>query len=131
MHAYTLGEITLFEQVGKGNVTAKYMEYLKIDWGSEKVSDIYNKINLYPFIEPDLYCKTKLKDREIIIKSCSYRNFEHEEILGGYKIRALRIEIAAIGGYISTYLFSGVPFLDSMFVILKRRRVLGDSLRKE
>lgn len=45
--------------------TAAYEKYRKIEWTSENREDIYNKINLYPSIDPGVCCYTVWRGRKV------------------------------------------------------------------
>jgi methionyl-tRNA formyltransferase len=51
----------------KASKTAKYYEYMKIDWRNEEASEIYNKIYLYPYLWPLDKCFTFFKKKKIYI----------------------------------------------------------------
>lgn len=52
--------------------TATYYKYRHIDWVSEKGMDIYNKVNLYPYIEYGLYCYFMENGQKVFIRGAQF-----------------------------------------------------------
>ena len=57
--------------------TGRYTEYLKIDFGQENAYDIFNKVILYPYLEPFLYCYTFIDKKKITIKNLRLLDDNH------------------------------------------------------
>ena len=102
--------------------TGKYYEYMKIDWDKENGNDIYNKVNLYPFLVPKDYCYTFLNARKIVIKKAAFINSQAALLkFGQFHIQGLRLLIQAKSGIIVCKMFSGLGVKDSILFVLKRR----------
>lgn len=117
---YLAGELVPFSQdenIKSG--TGRYMEYLKIDWENEKAEDIYNKINLYPFLEPELYCYFYLWNRRVEIKKAGLGENVVNMKVGQYKTKGLDVLFQAKDGIIKGRLFLDFSFGNSMKFFLK------------
>ena len=70
---YVGGKIIPIQQ-SKENVskTAKYYEYMKVDFERESAKDICNKINLYPFLEPGVYCYAYVGNKKFFFKTAEF-----------------------------------------------------------
>lgn len=72
---YYTGEVTPHSQdLLITSFTSKYEDYRRIDWQKEAGRDIYNKINLYPFVEADVFCYTFHRNRKIFIKGATIKS---------------------------------------------------------
>ena len=110
---------------GKESKTARYEEYRLIIWEQEKVEDIYNKIILYPFIEPGVYCYTYVENDKIEIKNAKlYKNKEFFLEPGKTKVNFPYFLIGAKGGIIKCRLFLDIGFFDSLFFIIKSNKII-------
>jgi len=112
------------DQVKENNKTAKYYEYRIIDWGRESCEEICNKINLYPYVEPFLYCYTKFNGENLFIKKAMFKkksDFYVNDSVGDFVVRGLKLIINANGGIIVINLFFDIPFKQSILLIFKRR----------
>ncbi|OGI19596.1 MAG: hypothetical protein A3J06_01065 [Candidatus Moranbacteria bacterium RIFCSPLOWO2_02_FULL_48_19] len=102
--------------------TGKYMEYLKIDWENEKFEDIYNKINLYPFLESELYCYFYLGDQRIEMKKAVLSNIVVNMTVGQYVIKGLNVLFQAKDGIIKGKLFVDFSFKNSINLYYKNKK---------
>jgi methionyl-tRNA formyltransferase len=74
VHGYVLGEIIpVVQNDGLATYTATYGAYRLIDISTEKISDIQNKVYLYPRIDIDTYCFFKIDKTKIFVKGCKLR----------------------------------------------------------
>jgi hypothetical protein len=100
-----------------------------IDWLNEAGKDIYNKINLYPFIEPNTYCYTFLNGTKILFKKAIFMqgiSFHQNLKFGQFSIKGVSIMVSARNGFIKTPLFSGLRFKDSFFLLMKGKGILSE-----
>jgi methionyl-tRNA formyltransferase len=124
---YLQGEITPAAQdMHLRSSTGRYAEYMKIDWNGENGRDIYNKINLYPFLVPGDYCHTTLHGRKIEIRQADFIGSQAGDAgAGQYQVKGRRLLIQAPQGIIACNLFSGLRVKDSIFLLCNRK---GDFL---
>lgn len=102
--------------------TAKYEEYRLINWASEKAEDIYNKIILYPFIEPGLYCFTRMGGIKIETKNAElYKNGGLDISPGDFIVKFFNVFFGAKDGIIKLRLFLDISIGDSIKIILKNK----------
>ena len=70
---YACGKIIPVQQSNKNaSKTDRYSDYMKIDWEKESGRDICNKINLYPYIDPNVYCYTLSFEKKIFVKDAEF-----------------------------------------------------------
>lgn len=109
------------QDLRKKSITGKYAEYMKIDWVAEDGQEIYNKVNLYPFLVPTEYCYTFLGDKKIVLKKAAFlKSHVTLPMLGQYQVRGLALLVQAKHGLIGCSLFSELKFKDSFLFMLKR-----------
>ena len=123
LERYVAGEIKpVAQDMHISSNTDKYYEYMKIDWGTENGTAIYNKINLYPFLVPEDYCYTLLNGRKIIIKKAVCIDIPATSAQSGqYHVHGRTLMIQAKSGVIASRLFSGIRFKESIFLFLRRK----------
>jgi methionyl-tRNA formyltransferase len=123
LNGYIGGEIKpITQDMRIKSNTGRYYEYMKIDWDNENGNDIYNKVNLYPFIVPGDYCYTFINGKKIVIKKAGFNN--SQAVLpkaGHYQVRGITLCIQAKLGTIDCGLFSGLLLKDSLLFLLKRK----------
>ncbi len=103
---YIKGEMTPLKQDdAKASYTAKYQEYRQIRPREEKTPDIINKVELYPYLEPNDFCFVKIANRNIYIKRVRKQN-------------SRLIPKLHINKDLSCILFFDISFIDSMFIML-------------
>ncbi|MDD2898758.1 MAG: formyltransferase family protein [Desulfuromonadaceae bacterium] len=106
--------------------TGKYFEYMEIDWVGEHGRDIYNKINLYPFLVPEDYCYTFINNRKIALRKATFvRSHAGVNGTGTYYVDGCTVYVQAQSGVIACPLFSGVRFSDSLYLLLNRNGTFG------
>jgi len=95
---------------------------MKIDWNGESGRDIYNKVNLYPFLVHGDYCHTSLNGRKIEIRQAGFIGSQVADSRSGqYQVKGLTLSIQAKNGIITCRLFSGLRFKDSILLLLNRK----------
>jgi len=110
----------------EASYTAKYLNYMKINWNTENVRDIFNKVNLYPFLVLEDYCYTYLEKSKIKIRKCSVENNSvRKQPNGTFHVKGLRLKIYAIDGVLISNLFSCLSLRDSVILLSKRKGVFG------
>ncbi|MDQ5954223.1 MAG: methionyl-tRNA formyltransferase [Patescibacteria group bacterium] len=102
--------------------TGYYNKYRVIDFQNETSSDIYNKVGLYPYIEPFFYCFFNILSKKIYVKKV---HFCKNNIKIRNKIKSSNITIGlgivfmyTKDGILKSYLFKDISFFDSMFLLL-------------
>jgi len=118
---YIKGEsIPYFQNENGTSKTGKYYEYLKIDLKNEKARDIYNKIKLYPFLEPGLHCFVELNNRKIEIKNANFSlgKISEYSIARDVSLKFPYLLFQAKDGIIKSRIFMDLSFLDSIFVLM-------------
>jgi methionyl-tRNA formyltransferase len=120
---YLQGEITPAAQdMDKRSSTGRYAEYMKIDWNGENDRDIYNKVNLYPFLVHGDYCHTTLHGRKIEIRQADLIDSQAADARAGqYHLKGRRLLIQAQPGIIACNLFSGIGLKDSIYLMFNRK----------
>lgn len=63
----------IFQDETLATYTGYYNKYRKINFNEERLRDIFNKIILYPHIEPYCYCYTIIKGIKVYIKGAEYQ----------------------------------------------------------
>ncbi|MDQ5893703.1 MAG: methionyl-tRNA formyltransferase [Patescibacteria group bacterium] len=121
--AYINESLVPKSQQGQATGTGKYQEYLKIVPAQENVKDILNKVGLYPYLEPFVYCYILVAGKEIHIKSAMLS--VKLVPVGAYMVSGCQISIGAVDGTFSSKLFMDVPFLESLFLVFHRKGSLG------
>lgn len=105
----------------KPSYTGYYYKYSKIDLANENFIDIYNKVGLYPYIEPFLYCYIIFSNRKIYIKKVFFFSKTKINITPGQISIGLGfILLHAKDGILRSRLFRDISFSDSVFIIFNR-----------
>ena len=103
-----------------GSFTDKYEKYKRIDWEMEKGRDVYNKVNLYPFVDPDIFCYTYHKNRRVFIKSASFcQGFVDGKDKSKFCIKGRYLCVNMSDGIIKLKLFRDLGFVISIYAILR------------
>ncbi len=101
--------------------TDYYNKYRRIDLLNEYSRDIYNKVGLYPYIEPFFYCYIKILDRKIFLKKIYYyKKINIILVPGGIYLGLGFILFFSKDGILKSYLFKDMQFRDSIFIIFKK-----------
>ncbi len=107
------------------SVTDRYGVYQNINWLTETVKDIYNKINLYPLLDPSTYCYTNLGS--IIIEIKKTANLEkliarkHLDLSKGcFRSDFPFLFVAAKDEVLRLRLFRDIDIIDSMKLLFVR-----------
>jgi methionyl-tRNA formyltransferase len=120
---YLQGDITpAVQDMQQGSTTGRYAEYMKIDWNGESGRDIYNKVNLYPFLVHGDYCHASINGRKIEIRKAEFIDGQTADAKAGqYQVKGLTLSIQAKRGVIACRLFSGFGVKDSILFLLHRK----------
>lgn len=100
-----------------GSYTAKYYDYMLINFKSEKASDIMNKVILYPYLNPVDNCYFTLNKTNILVSNTkeSFLNLQPGEM----KRKGLSIHVGCSDNHcLSFKLFRDIKFIQSFYVIL-------------
>lgn len=115
---YINGEIRPYEQDSSGaSYTAKYYEYMIIDFKTETDSDIFNKVLLYPYLNPIDLCYFKFNEHKIYIQSCMKSDMILEA--GSFRIKDGSVHVGCSNNSsISFKLFRDLNLKQSIYLIL-------------
>lgn len=102
--------------------TATYDKYRKVSWQKENKLDIYNKINLYPFLDPGVFCFSKVGDKEINFlktnKITELFPLKGEEVQpGDFKVSFPFVLACAEDGLVRFMLFRDLDFTSSLSLL--------------
>lgn len=126
INKFIKGELVPYKQASTpgDSKTGKYYDYMIIDWQKERGEDIFNKINLYPFVEPFLYCYSVSNNKKIFFKKADFKKntclFKCARP-GEFMVKGFRLCIQTNGGVLITNLFSGLSFKDTLLLFFKRK----------
>lgn len=105
----------------KASKTAKYFEYMLIDWKQEKARDIVNKINLYPHLWPPDMCFFIFRDRKISVRRAKFEGGQKSQnTIGSWQVRRLMLRFYCEDGVVSIRLFRDIKLSDSLFILANR-----------
>jgi len=121
---YISGEIEPIEQdLSLVSKTVKYEEYREIKWKDENVRDIYNKINLYPFVEPGIFCYFFVNKRKINIERAGL-SFDTAIVNkinpGEFSLSGRNLLFRAKDGIIKARMFLDISFFGSLALIFNK-----------
>lgn len=111
---YLEGSVITEPQTGHGSKTARYSEYRRILWEEEAAADICNKANLYPFIEPGVYCDAIIGKRRLFIKGALPADNRFAIKPGNFKKRGLRLYVGAQDATVALRLFRDLFWKESL-----------------
>lgn len=114
-----------YQKVGlseKNSVTGFYNKYRLIDLLNEVNEDIYNKVGLYPYLEPYFYCYIKILNKNIYIKRIFYFKNKKSFNLKPGELSLYRgcILFFTRNGMLKSRLFIDISLKDSIFLILSK-----------
>lgn len=122
---YIEGRLVPYPQnLSDGSFTEKYERYRKIDWETESAAEIFNKVNIYPFVEPDVYCFTYYRGKELPIKKAVLCK-EAPSGRGRFSIAGLYLFASTSEGAVKIKLFRDIGFLPSVRMLCQRTAVTG------
>lgn len=117
---YVNGEITPRPQQHEtASKTASYESYRAIDLGSERTHDIFNKVCLYPYLDPGTYCYLPFKGKRIHIKRVKRDLFNSYRSVNGPRVTMERgkLSLLLVDGVLSCRLFIDISFWDSVTIL--------------
>lgn len=122
--AYLAGSVRPIQQDHRrASTTPRYNAYRTIDWKTERAIDIYNKANLYPYLEPFDYCYSKVDGRELTFRRLfRTRPPRSRPAPGGFRFRGLRLYVGAADGVLRCTLLRDLPLRDSLYLLTRRYR---------
>ncbi len=101
--------------------TGFYFKYNNIDLLTENNKDIYNKVGLYPYIEPFFYCHVMLLNKRIKIKKVFYcKKRVNIDTPGKISLGLGFILFHTKDGILKSRLFKDISFCDSVFIIFNK-----------
>jgi len=103
--------------------TEKYENYREINPQLETAKDIFNKIGLYPWLDPGTYAYILFQEKKIYIRSSKIsQNYIKNFTVFSFKI--------SDNQFISFKLFKDTSIFDSLFLI-KKRKLIKSTLEKK
>lgn len=121
LDAYVRGLLTPRSQIGNVSTTGKYQEYREVLFLEETARDIVNKCQLYPHIEPGVYCFARSKVGSIVIKSAVLDRTRHLRP-GAYVVSLGRLLVGTKQGVVSMRLFRDIEWHASIKLFALHRR---------
>lgn len=100
--------------------TGLYNEYRKINLREENSFDIYNKVGLYPYIEPFFYCYIDILGRKIHIKKIFLYESKKHDTPSQIKLNFLCVLFYSKNGILRSRLFIDISIIDSIFIIFNK-----------
>lgn len=110
---YVQGMLTPALQEGVASTTDKYDAYRQIFFCAENAVDIVNKCQLYPHIEPRLYCYFNSSMGPITLKSASLDDSK-ELSPGSFVVRGASLLVGAKNGCVRARLFADMKWRASI-----------------
>ncbi len=104
----------------KVSKTAKYYEYMKIDWYLETGRDIVNKINLYPYLWPADKCYFNIGKRKVLVENANFIQVEHKKVHGCYTLDKSNLIYYCNDGVVKIRLFRDINLPDSLYFIFNQ-----------
>ena len=98
--------------------TGKYETYKRILFSEEKAKDIYNKTNLYPYLEDGVFCFFVFRNRKIYVKKIELSDLILDLKIGHFQISGLKIFFMTNQGALTATLFKDIAFKDSLLLFL-------------
>ncbi len=122
--AYVKGDSRLFRQEGNSCATPRYEEYKKIKCESESTQDIFNKILLYPYLDPNTFCYVDTRVGRIYIHSIHVQRgtgpLSQKRVIDDARhvtLTGCAIYLNAKDGVLCARLFRDVSFRDSLRIL--------------
>lgn len=101
--------------------TGFYYKYSKIDLINETSREIFNKVGLYPYVEPFFYCYISLLNKKIYIKKIFFYNkSKHKHIPGKIYLGYGFVLFYTKDGILKSRLFKDINFSSSIFIIFNK-----------
>ncbi len=115
--SYIHGEIIPFSQNNeKASYTAKYYDYMNINFDNECCQDIINKVILYPYLNPLDACYFKYKSRKIAIRGAQISSLK---LPSGFLVaKGLNLYVGCKDSTLKIRLLKDVTLFNSIFLIL-------------
>lgn len=110
------------------STTARYFDYMKIDWSAEKAREIADKINLYPYLWLPHRCWTVFGKRKILIRgteagaACPALG----QAAGSFCVKGKSLYVRARDGILKVRLFRDIAPLPSTTLLIKRQGKFGE-----
>lgn len=121
--SYLNGNYLPIKTTREVSFTGYYDKYREIDLLNETAGDIYNKVGLYPYLEPFFCCFLSTLGRKIYIKKTTYHKGykKNRNILPGeIFLKICTIFFFTKDGILKSYLFKDINFFDSIFLIFNK-----------
>jgi methionyl-tRNA formyltransferase len=118
---YLDGSIQLINQDNSiASYTEKYNKYREIEIAKESLAEISNKVNLYPYLDPYVYCFVIVSGKKIEIKKVQYAGFSTKK--STFLVKGLRLYFISEMGSLYARLFLDISIMNSLFLLKSKRR---------
>ena len=128
LHGHT---VPVHQNESESSKTAKYYDYMSIDWQNGTAREIVNKINLYPHLWPLDCCHTSHNTRIIKIKKMQpFSSFIPQSVIafntpGRYGVVGNHLFVKTKDSFVSCRLFKDLTFKDSFYFFRNPHGKLG------
>ncbi len=112
------------------STTPTYYSYMKIDGQTETAMDIYNKVNLYPYLEVFDYCYGFVGQRKLSFKGINISSSKLPLSAGDYAVRGIYVYFMASDGMLRSRLGRGLSWKDSLYVLAHTKGIIRSSKEK-
>jgi methionyl-tRNA formyltransferase len=102
------------------SVTPSYARYMRVDWQNETAADIYNKVNLYPYLEIFDYCYSFFNGIKISLKGVLYTNKLRTLPPGAFEVHGFSLYIGTSDKPLRCALGKDISIKDSIRIFFKR-----------
>lgn len=121
LHNYLQGKLKPIPQDhSHASKTAKYLDYMIINWSTESGRDITDKIMLYPFLWPIDQCFFVFENRKISVRNANFVPSKNIDLIGSYKIKNFTLSYYCADGLVNMKLFSDLNLVDSLYILFKK-----------
>jgi methionyl-tRNA formyltransferase len=119
------GSLQPIAQTGNVSVTAKYLDYQKIEFFKETSFEIFNKIKLYPLLDPYTYCYIEVGTKKIELYSAQFKDYKNSQYVIDAKLcfSAINITYADNQGEISFKLFKDISVYNSLYLLFFKKKL--------
>jgi methionyl-tRNA formyltransferase len=126
---YIKGNIELLKQnTSLSSKTARYEEYKAIDLKNEMGEDIFNKVNLYHYLDHWSVCHVNISEnKKIRLKRINLETKQNQFNLvpGEIRVATLKLLLGSKDGMLKSVLFKDIPWSDSLaLMFFTRHKIL-------
>jgi len=120
INKYLASELKTIEQdEAEKTYTETYNKYREIRIDEEDINDIFNKVNLYPYLDPYTYCYIKIENRQVVIKKIkkTFTKNKRNELI--YISKVFLLFFNKNGNSLCARLFLDICIVDSLYLLYK------------